>query len=588
MTPTHKPLTALHVRPAIETSLFDFFKIGPGPSSSHTIGPMRAGHDFVQRCDALDPDLVRRAARIHVVLLGSLSATGMGHGTNTAVLAGLLRTSPETCPAGLLDRLGREADARHELRIHDVLLQVGLADIEHGPIIHDAPYSNTLLVSLEDADGQALFSMEYYSVGGGFIQWKGWTPPERGKPVHPYGTMRQLREQLVKTGLTLHELILDNESSITGMSRPDIFQNLEQIMESMYASVRRGLEAEGQLPGTLGVWRKGHTLLERAREMPLAVDRFLGQVNAYAFAVAEENASGGVIVTAPTCGAAGVMPALLYAMRYNMNIGDRALREGVLASAAVGFLAKHNAGIAGAEVGCQGEVGVASSMAAAMLAHARGYAVDVVENAAEVALEHHLGLTCDPVGGYVQIPCIERNAVGAIKAYNACLLATCEKSSQHMVSLDAVIMAMNETGREMNAKFKETSEGGLAVSLVECGSGAVRSRGAVFVHPAKAAPSVPGQEQGRHPPLPDAPHRALPRARDLFPCLSNPFTFKEPSWHRPLKPAMPPPAAGRNSTSSGCSTSSAPRWARASSSCPSMRACPASGPWSSSPCWWAP
>ncbi|MDY4806382.1 MAG: serine dehydratase beta chain, partial [Desulfovibrio sp.] len=156
MTPTHKPLTALHVRPAIETSLFDFFKIGPGPSSSHTIGPMRAGHDFVQRCDALDPDLVRRAARIHVVLLGSLSATGMGHGTNTAVLAGLLRTSPETCPAGLLDRLGREADTRHELRIHDVLLQVGLADIEHGPIIHDAPYSNTLLVSLEDADGQAL------------------------------------------------------------------------------------------------------------------------------------------------------------------------------------------------------------------------------------------------------------------------------------------------------------------------------------------------------------------------------------------------------------------------------------------------
>lgn len=185
MTPTHKPLTALHVRPAIETSLFDFFKIGPGPSSSHTIGPMRAGHDFVQRCDALDPDLVRRAARIHVVLLGSLSATGMGHGTNTAVLAGLLRTSPETCPAGLLDKLGREADARHELRIHDVLLQVGLADIEHGPIIHDAPYSNTLLVSLEDADGQALFSMEYYSVGGGFIQWKGWTRPNAASPCIP-------------------------------------------------------------------------------------------------------------------------------------------------------------------------------------------------------------------------------------------------------------------------------------------------------------------------------------------------------------------------------------------------------------------
>lgn len=452
----------------IDTTLFDLFKVGPGPSSSHTIGPMKAGHHFAETCAALPRDLLVRAVRFRVRLYGSLSATGTGHGTDAAVVAGLLGTAPESCPAGLLQELMDDPHTRRKRSLGDGQVSVCVDDVSHDAIIHDFPYSNTLVADLLDAEDKVLHSQEYYSVGGGFIQWKGWTPPERGKPVHPYGTMRQLREQLARTGLTLHELILDNESAITGMSRPDIFQSLEQIMESMYASVRRGLEAEGRLPGTLGVWRKGHTLLERAREMPLAVDRFLGQVNAYAFAVAEENASGGVIVTAPTCGAAGVMPALLYAMRYNMNIGDRALREGVLASAAVGFLAKHNAGIAGAEVGCQGEVGVASSMAAAMLAHARGYAVDVVENAAEVALEHHLGLTCDPVGGYVQIPCIERNAVGAIKAYNACLLATCEKSSQHMVSLDAVIMAMNETGREMNAKFKETSEGGLAVSLVEC------------------------------------------------------------------------------------------------------------------------
>ncbi len=200
----------------------------------------------------------------------------------------------------------------------------------------------------------------------------------------------------------------------------------------------------------------------------MPIGRGMGLLNAYAFAVAEENAAGGVIVTAPTCGAAGVMPALLYAMRQDLNVGERALREGLLASAAIGMLAKHNAGIAGAEVGCQGEVGVASAMAAAMLAHARGYAANVVENAAEIALEHHLGLTCDPVGGYVQIPCIERNAMGAVKAANAVLLAASEVDSQHLVSLDAAIMAMGEIGREMNVKFKETSEGGLAVSMVEC------------------------------------------------------------------------------------------------------------------------
>ena len=310
--------------------------------------------------------------------------------------------------------------------------------------------------------------MEYYSVGGGFIQWKGWTPPERGKPVYPYGTMRELRAQLTRTGLTLHELILENETAITGMSRPTIFEQLEDIMDAMYDSVRRGLAATGKLPGTLGVWRKAGGLLDRAKLLPFTVDRFLAKLNAYAFAVSEENASGGVIVTAPTCGAAGVMPALLYAMRNDMNIGGRALREGLLASAAVGYLAKHNAGIAGAEVGCQGEVGVAASMGAAMLTHARGNAVEVVENAAEIALEHHLGLTCDPVGGYVQIPCIERNAVGAVKAYNASLVATCEERQHHMVTLDAVIRAMGETGREMNSKYKETSEGGLAVSIVEC------------------------------------------------------------------------------------------------------------------------
>lgn len=313
-----------------------------------------------------------------------------------------------------------------------------------------------------------LFSREYYSVGGGFIQWKGWHAEERGLPLHPYTSMGELQAISAETGFSLHEIILRNEGAITGDSRPCILMRLQGVIDVMESSVERGLSKTGFLPGSLGLHRKAKALISRANALPSPHDTFLCRLNAYAFAVSEENAAGGVIVTAPTCGAAGVMPAILWAMRHDLNIGDRAVREGVLASAAVGFLAKHNAGIAGAEVGCQGEVGVASSMAAAMLAHARGNAIPTVANAAEIALEHHLGLTCDPVGGYVQIPCIERNAVGAIKAYNACLVASCEDPQHHLVSLDSVIAAMDEIGRDMNAKFKETSAGGLAVSFVAC------------------------------------------------------------------------------------------------------------------------
>ena len=224
----------------------------------------------------------------------------------------------------------------------------------------------------------------------------------------------------------------------------------------------------GCLPGPLKVERKAHMLSRRAHALNAAPGKFLAALNSYAFAASEENASGGVIVTAPTCGAAGVMPALVYAMRHNMHVGDRAIREGFLAAAAVGFIAKHNASIAGAEVGCQGEIGVASAMGAAMLTDALGNPSRYVENAAEVALEHHLGITCDPVGGYVQIPCIERNAMGAVKAFNASLISTAVRPESQRVSLDAAIAAMAETGREMNSKFKETSLGGLAVSMVTC------------------------------------------------------------------------------------------------------------------------
>ncbi|MBP5244768.1 MAG: L-serine ammonia-lyase [Succinivibrio sp.] len=458
----------LRNRPPVETAIFDFFKVGPGPSSSHTIGPMKAGNDFNNKISQLPDEVLSKASAIEVTLLGSLSATGVGHGTDSAVLAGILGNIPEKCPGSVLQDIKKNPDKKYELKIRNYTLSVGLDCVKFGPVKHDSPYNNTMLITLLDAHRNNLFEVEYYSVGGGFIQWKGWKEEERGKPVHPYGTMKELHKRLQETGLTMHELILENEMSITGLTRPQICEKLDELMEVMYDSVRRGLNNVGKLPGHLGVWRKAQAILEQYKTNNFEVDKLLGKINSYAFAVSEENASGGVIVTAPTCGAAGVIPALLYAMRNDMSLGDRALREGLLASAAVGMLCKHNAGIAGAEVGCQGEIGVASSMAAAMLAHARGYDACVVENAAEIALEHHLGLTCDPVGGYVQIPCIERNAMGAIKAYNAVLLATAEKNTQHKVSLDAAIMAMNEIGRNMNIKFKETSAGGLAVSVVEC------------------------------------------------------------------------------------------------------------------------
>ncbi|MBO4368740.1 MAG: L-serine ammonia-lyase [Desulfovibrio sp.] len=454
-------------RPPIETALFDFFKMGPGPSSSHTIGPMKAGADFIERLKAQSFGS-QHPAKIEVTLLGSLSATGKGHGTDVAVLAGLLGNSPDSCPPTLLPSLAAEKDADHTIHIGSKKVHIALNDILFGPVNHDCPYNNTLRIKAIDKRGSTLLEMEYYSVGGGFIQWKGYTEPEHGKPVHPYGTMRELFGCLHETGLSLHELILENEMAITGMGRPAIYEQLDAIMDGMYQSVERGLTASGKLPGTLGVWRKAGELWDRAKAHSMPIGKGMGLLNAYAFAVAEENAAGGVIVTAPTCGAAGVMPALLYAMRHDLNVGERALREGILASAAIGMIAKHNAGIAGAEVGCQGEIGVASSMAAAMLAHARGYSAKIVENAAEIALEHHLGLTCDPVGGYVQIPCIERNAMGAVKAGNAVLLATNKDDAKHLVSLDAAIMAMGEIGRDMNVKFKETSKGGLAVSMVEC------------------------------------------------------------------------------------------------------------------------
>jgi L-serine dehydratase len=357
---------------------------------------------------------------------------------------------------------------KRAIRLDGAAVELDGNTVVFGELEHGYPFSNTLIFSLSDAEGHPVLQRVCYSVGGGFLQWDGRSAPERGSPPYPFDSARGLRALVEESDLSLPQIIMDNEMAITGRGRPEILAELDVVINLMRRCVDRGIRAEGMLPGGLRVYRKAARLAHRADCMDDPLNRFLGLLNAYAFAVAEENAAGGIIVTAPTCGSAGVVPSMLTIMEGYLGFGPQAVRDGLLAAAAVGFLAKHNAGIAGAEVGCQGEVGVASAMAAAMLAQARGYPPRIVENAAEIALEHHLGLTCDPVGGYVQIPCIERNAMGALKAYNACLMATAEDPDRHRVSLDMAIQAMGETGHNMDRKYKETARGGLALSVSEC------------------------------------------------------------------------------------------------------------------------
>lgn len=453
---------------AITTSVFDLFNIGPGPSSSHTIGPMRAAFDFLERAREMPQEVRARAASVSCRLYGSLSATGDGHGTDKAVLAGLLGHAPETVPQKLLDELLEHPAHRHPVPLDGADIDVGPGTVVFDALEHRHPYNNTLALTLADAQGAPLLEMVYYSVGGGFIQWDGWTEPTLGEAPYPYETMAQLKQHLGRDNLRLHELILANEKALHRHSTREIDERLDRVIRFMENAVRRGCETEGVLPGCIGLKRKAPTLVRRSKESNHSSDRFLMLVNAYAMAAAEENAAGHVVVTAPTSGASGVIPSLLYVLHNHMQIPRENIRQGFLAAAAVGFLVKHNASIAGAEVGCQGEIGTASAMAAAMLAYAKGHRFQVAENAAEIALEHHLGLTCDPVAGYVQIPCIERNAMGAVKAYNAYLMATLGNPETQVIDLDKAIWTMNQTGRDMHCKYKETSLGGLALNMPQC------------------------------------------------------------------------------------------------------------------------
>ncbi len=452
----------------IALSFFDIFKIGPGPSSSHTIGPMRAGFHFLQALQKADDLVLKKAERIEVTLYGSLSATGKGHGTDRAVTAGLLGWKPDTCDAEEMLKIFSQPEDMVHVQARAFSFPFAGKDIVFGDIYHSFPYSNTMIIRLI-AGKEVLLEKEYYSVGGGFIQCKSEPKKESPPPRYPYGNMRELKKALESSTLSIYELLLQNEEAISGKSRSQIEGELDRILDVMESSVERGIKEHGVLPGPIKLERKAAALHRIAQSQLMDVpDRFLVLLDAYALAVSEENAACRLIVTAPTSGSAGVIPGLIYLLKHYFHTAQEDLRQGLAVSGCIGFMAKHNASISGAEVGCQGEVGIASSMGAALVAACDHASIDAIEAAAEIAMEHSLGMTCDPIGGYVQIPCIERNAVGAVNAYNAYLMATSGDPKKKKISFDEVIRVMYETGRDMCSKYKETSKGGLATCHIFC------------------------------------------------------------------------------------------------------------------------
>jgi L-serine dehydratase len=452
----------------VMTVLEEFYKVGPGPSSSHTIGPMRITYDFYQRCAKLPADQLAQATGLKVRLFGSLSATGKGHGTERASLAGLLGKEPATVDPLFLDEMKEKPTQSYPVKLGEKTFNLSLADIIYDAPKGEFPHPNTMTCQLLGGD-KPIYELEYYSVGGGFIEWKGYQPPKKGQPKYPYASMKELRKHAEDNKLSIAQVMMANEVAVSGKTEEQINAFLDKIAGAMLATVKSGLSIkEGVLPGPIKLHSKAATVWERAMDDKYESDRSIGLISACALAASEENARGHLVITAPTGGSAGVMPALVYGLVERRKMPPEKIRQGLLAGAAIGYLGKHNATLAGAEGGCQSEIGVASAMTAAFIAQAMDSSPRTVENAAESALEHHLGMTCDPVAGYVQVPCIERCAFGAVKAWTAYAIASNEIETRHRVDLDTTIKTLAETGRDMGSKYKETSEGGLAANLVLC------------------------------------------------------------------------------------------------------------------------
>jgi L-serine dehydratase len=457
----------------VALSAFDLYSVGIGPSSSHTVGPMRAAKRFV---DALAQDgLLWEVARVQAELFGSLGATGRGHGSDKAVVLGLAGEDPATVDTDACD--GQVAQARRD----GVLLLAGKQavdfDFDGDVVLHRRrslpAHPNGMVFRALGADGALLAERTYYSVGGGFVVDEAASGADRvvldETPLpFPFTTGAQLLEQCARHEMSISDVMLANEQA--WRTEDEVRAGMLHLWSVMQACVERGCSRDGLLPGGLKVPRRAPALFRTLSRdtRPLDPLHVMDWVNLYALAVNEENASGGRIVTAPTNGAAGIVPAVLhYYVRFVPGADADGVVRFLLTAAAIGILYKENASISGAEVGCQGEVGSACSMAAGALCEVIGGIPEQVENAAEIGMEHNLGLTCDPIGGLVQIPCIERNAIASVKAINGARLALSGNGS-HKVSLDKVIRTMRDTGRDMKTKYKETSRGGLAVNVIEC------------------------------------------------------------------------------------------------------------------------
>ena len=460
-------------------SVFDLFKIGIGPSSSHTVGPMRAARLFVARLD--HEGKLAATARICAQLYGSLGATGKGHGTDKAVLLGLMGHEPDTVD---IEHIGAQLKGIRESKAIALLGMQRVAFTERTDLIFSRRetlpfHANGMRFTAFDADGAEVLTRVYYSVGGGFVvsdeiahdgSKQKVVAPDTTVLAHPFHSGADLLVLAKQHRCSIAELMRRNEQH--WRTDAEIDAGLMKIWAVMQACVVRGCQTDGVLPGGFKVKRRAADLYRQLCANPEAALRdplqVLDWVNLYALAVNEENAAGGRVVTAPTNGAAGIVPAVLhYYTRFVPSSTDKGVIDFLLTAAAIGMLYKENASISGAEVGCQGEVGVACSMAAGALCAVLGGTPEQVENAAEIGMEHHLGLTCDPVGGLVQIPCIERNAIASVKAINAARMAL-RGDGTHHVSLDQVIKTMRETGADMMTKYKETARGGLAVNIVEC------------------------------------------------------------------------------------------------------------------------
>ncbi|MBZ4014557.1 L-serine ammonia-lyase [Streptomyces purpurogeneiscleroticus] len=457
-------------------SVFDLFSIGIGPSSSHTVGPMRAAHMFVGRLK--EEGLLAQTTSVRAELFGSLGATGHGHGTPKAVLLGLEGNEPHTVDVaeaerdveritstGRLRLLGRDLDAAHEIDFRT----------DSHLVLHrrrSLPYhANGMTLAAYDAEALPLLEKTYYSVGGGFVVDEEAAGADRvvlddTVLKYPFSSGDELLRLTRETGLSISALMLENERA--WRTEAEVRAGLLEIWRVMQECVARGLSSEGILPGGLKVRRRATAAAKALRAEGDPAGRAMEWVTLYAMAVNEENAAGGRVVTAPTNGAAGIIPAVLhYYLNFVPGADDDGIVRFLLAAGAIGLLFKENASISGAEVGCQGEVGSACSMASGGLAEVLGGSPEQVENAAEIGMEHNLGLTCDPVGGLVQIPCIERNGMAAVKAVTAARMAR-RGDGRHHVSLDKVIKTMKETGADMKVKYKETARGGLAVNVIAC------------------------------------------------------------------------------------------------------------------------